>query len=202
MIYFCKVKFTPRQIEILQAASKLIGKSGPNNVTTKNLAEVMGFTEPALYRHFKSKTDILVSLIEYFKNQLSDGIELVLDKDISGFESIHQLIKFQFSLISKQPAVIMVIFAETSFQYDPVLSEAVLHLNTRLKAIIIDMIRNGMKDGSIRSDVKKEDLATIILGSMRMTVLQWRLSEFAFDLHKRGSDLCTTIKQLVQPVTK
>ena len=195
------MKFTPRQIEIIEAATKLIGDTGLNNVTTKNLAEEMGFTEPALYRHFKGKTEILAAVIEYFRQTIGDGIAPLLAKEINGLEKIRQLIKFQFRLISQRPAVIMVIFAETSFQYDPKLSEAVFSLTSHLRQLIIEMIDTGMKDGSIRHDVKKDALVTVILGSMRMTVLQWRLSGFSYDLTKKGSELCSTLKLLLQPTT-
>ena len=58
------MKFTRRQIEIINAATQLIGDTGINNVTTKNLAEEMGFSEPALDRHFISKTEIRTSGID------------------------------------------------------------------------------------------------------------------------------------------
>lgn len=194
------MKFTRRQIEIINAATQLIGDTGINNVTTKNLAEEMGFSEPALYRHFSSKTEILTSVIDYFKEQISEGISAIFKEDHTGFENIHELIKYQFILISNQPAIIMIIFAETSFQYDKKLSDAVFSLNTHLKHLLIGLIEKGMTDGSIRKDVKKEDLSTIMLGSMRMTVLQWRLSGYAYNLSERGVELCTSMKLLVQPV--
>lgn len=196
------MKFTARQVEIIKAATQLIGDTGINNVTTKNLAEKMGFSEPALYRHFSSKTEILTSVIDYFKEQISEGISSILAEEQSGFENIHELMKYQFTLISNQPAIIMVVFAETSFQYDKKLSEAVLNLNTHLKQLLIGMIEKGMTDGSIRKDVKAEHLSTIMLGSMRMTVLQWRLAGFSYSLIERGSNLCTSMKALVQPAVK
>ena len=53
------MEFTNRQIEIIEAAKKLIGEKGIQNITTKNLAKEMAFTEAALYRHFKNKNEYL-----------------------------------------------------------------------------------------------------------------------------------------------
>ncbi|MBK7754593.1 MAG: helix-turn-helix transcriptional regulator [Flavobacteriales bacterium] len=47
----------PRQLEIMEAAGQLMTESGYAALTTKRLAERMGFSEPALYRHFKNKED-------------------------------------------------------------------------------------------------------------------------------------------------
>jgi AcrR family transcriptional regulator len=36
-----------------------------SGLTIKNLAAEMGFTEAAVYRHFKSKEDIIVAMLEH-----------------------------------------------------------------------------------------------------------------------------------------
>ena len=59
--------FTKRQIEIIDASKDLIGEKGVQNLTIKNLAKKMSFTEPALYRHFKDKTQILSGLLLFHR---------------------------------------------------------------------------------------------------------------------------------------
>ena len=189
--------FSPRQIEIIEAATKLIGETGIQNVTTKHLAEEIGFSEPALYRHFKGKTDILVSVLEYFKMKMRSALDPLLAEQESGLGKIHQLIKYQFDLFSKNPAVIMVIFAETSFQYDKKLSATVNKLLKQKQQLVLNMLKEGVEDGSIRKDADLEQLTSIILGSMRFNVLQWRLSNFEFDVKKKGVELWQTINLLI-----
>lgn len=189
--------FSPRQIEIIEAATKLIGETGIQNVTTKHLAEEIGFSEPALYRHFKGKTDILVSVLEFFKMKMGDGLDVLLLKKRSGLEKIQQLIQFQFNMFTKNPAIIMVVFAETSFQYDKKLSVTVSKLLKHTQKLVMNMLKKGVEDGSIRNDANLEQLTSIILGSMRFNVLQWRLSNFEFDLNKKGDELWQTLKLLI-----
>ncbi len=191
--------FTPRQIEIIEAATKLIGAKGIQNVTTKHLADEVGFSEPALYRHFSGKTEILVSVLEYFRSKMRSGLEPFLAAQTNGATKIQQLINFQFNLFVQQPAVIMVIFAETSFQYDQQLSATVNKLLTQKKKLVMNILAEGMADGSIRNDIASEQLASIILGSMRFTVLQWRLSDFSFDLTAKGKELWQSLNLLIQP---
>ncbi len=192
--------FTPRQIEIIQAATKLIGAKGIQNMTTKHLAEEIGFSEPALYRHFKGKTEILVSVLEFFREQMRKSLAPLLVKQETGLGKIKQIIEFQFSLFTKNPAIIMVIFAETSFQYDQMLSSTVNKLLIQKKQMVVKMIEEGKTDGSIRTDVDTEQVVSIILGSMRFTVLQWRMSNFKFDLNKKGVALWNTINLLIKNI--
>ena len=192
------MNFTPRQVEIIEAATKLIGEKGIQNVTTKHLAEEIGFSEPALYRHFEGKTDILVSVLEYFREKTRSGLDPLLAKERSGLEKIHKLIKYQFNMFVNNPDVIMVIFAETSFQYDKKLSATVSKLLNQKKQLVMKILADGVEDGSVRNDTDVEQLTSIILGSMRFNVLQWRLSNFDFDMNKKGEELWKTLKLLIK----
>lgn len=190
--------FTPRQIEIIQAATKLIGEKGIQNMTTKHLAEEVGFSEPALYRHFKGKTEILVSVLEYFRKEMKGRLAPLMANQKTGLDKVRQLVEFQFNLFTQNPAIIMVIFAETSFQYDKLLSSTVNRLLVQKKQMVVKIVEDGKEDGSIRKDVNSEQLMSIILGSMRFTVLQWRMSDLKFDLNEKGIELCKAINTLIK----
>ena len=58
---------TERQKEIIKASLELITNKGIQGLTIKNLSKKIGVTEPAIYRHFESKTQILISMLEFFK---------------------------------------------------------------------------------------------------------------------------------------
>ena len=150
---------TKRQIEIIEAATKLVGERGIQNLTTKNLAAEMGFSEPALYRHFKGKTEILVSVLAFYKNSLAKGMEEILNSSDTGLQKLTNILKFQFNHFAKNPAIVMVIFAETSFQYEKKLSNVVLDVLNRKKMMLEKIIVLGQKDGSIRNDISPEHIS-------------------------------------------
>jgi len=53
-----------RRHQLLQTASKLFAERGYARTTTAQLAHAAGVTEPIIYRHFDSKRDLFVALIE------------------------------------------------------------------------------------------------------------------------------------------
>jgi AcrR family transcriptional regulator len=187
------MNFSKRQIEIINAATELIGEKGIQNLTTKNLAAKVGFSEPALYRHFKNKSDIIKSVLNYYRLQMKIGIENIIIDNNSGTEKIENLMKFQFNHFSKNPAVLMAIFSETSLQYDNELSKVVLSILNQKKTLLEHIIVLGQKDNSIRKDFNPSQLADIIMGSMRFTILRWRLNNFDFNLKKEGKNLWNTV---------
>ena len=58
------VEIKTRQLEIITAAGEILSESGISGLTTKKLAAKMGFAESALYRHFKSKENIIIKEVE------------------------------------------------------------------------------------------------------------------------------------------
>ncbi|MFG0307081.1 MAG: TetR/AcrR family transcriptional regulator [Phycisphaerales bacterium JB040] len=53
-----------RREQLLDVASELFSRQGYARATTSQLARAAGVTEPIIYRHFKSKKDLFVALIE------------------------------------------------------------------------------------------------------------------------------------------
>ena len=191
------MSYSNRQIEIIEAATKLVGDKGIQNLTTKSLAAEMGFTAPALYRHFKGKTEILASVLSYYREGLQKGIKEIIDGDSTGIEKLEKIMNFQFKTFSDNPAIVMVIFAETSFQYEKVLSDVVLKIMTQKKKMIEMIVSIGQKDGSIRKDIDASYLSSFFMGSMRFTILRWRLNDYDFDLINEGVSLWGAANKLL-----
>ena len=191
------MEYSNRQLEIIDAATKLIGEKGLQNLTTKHLAAEMGFSEPALYRHFKGKTEILASVLSFYKVNLQKGIKEIISSDISGLDKLKKIMKFQFSHFSENPAIVMVIFAEASFQYEKKLSEMVLAILNNKQKMVESIIVSGQADGSIRKDVDASSLVSFFMGGMRFTILRWRLNEYSYDLIEEGEKLWNGVNSIM-----
>ncbi len=53
-----------RRAQLLDCAAELFAERGYARATTAELARAAGVTEPIIYRHFKSKRDLFIALIE------------------------------------------------------------------------------------------------------------------------------------------
>ncbi len=193
------MKFTSRQTDIISNATELIGENGVQKLTTKRLAAKIGFSEPALYRHFKDKNEILRSILLFFKGKMNEGITHIVHSDLSGLKKLTGIINYQFDFFVKYPAVIMVIFSETSFQDNKSLSKTVKTILDEKRNMVFEIIKNGQKDGTIRADLDYTQITNIVMGSMRVTVLNWRLSEYSFDLQQEAKKLTNTLGKILSP---
>lgn len=190
------MNFTNRQIEIIDASKNLIGEKGIQTLTIKNLAKKMSFSEPALYRHFKDKTEIIKALLLYHRDIVENGTKKILESKKDAFYKFKEILKFKFKHIENNPELVMIIFSETSFQYNSQLSECVGNTLSQRKEKIISLIKCGQDEGCIRTDIDSEQIATIVLGGIRTTILSWKLSEFESNLQDDGKKLWSTFEIL------
>ena len=58
-----------RKEEILDKAMALLAEEGLNHLTMKRVAERVGFSEPAMYRHFKDKQDLMLAMIQKVRDR-------------------------------------------------------------------------------------------------------------------------------------
>ena len=77
-----------RQHEIIESAGRLLMDKGVKGLTTKNLALEMGFSESALYRHFKNKEDIIVLLLDHLYNNIKERLEETQKNDNAPSEKL------------------------------------------------------------------------------------------------------------------
>jgi len=58
-------ELTERQIDIIRATIQLMADEGAHNFSIRKVASRIGVTEPAIYRHFESKDDLMINLATY-----------------------------------------------------------------------------------------------------------------------------------------
>ncbi len=61
------MEFTVRQEEIILKSMEIIAREGIAALTIKNISGKVGVSEAALYRHFKNKDEILLSIFDLFE---------------------------------------------------------------------------------------------------------------------------------------
>ena len=87
------VKKTNRRAQILQALAGMLETSPGQRITTAKLAEKVGVSEAALYRHFPSKARMYEGLIEFIESTLLSRINLILEKDKTTEGRIYNILK-------------------------------------------------------------------------------------------------------------
>lgn len=191
--------FTERQIEIMEAATQRIDKFGIQELTIKTLAADLSLSEAALYRHFKSKNDILLGLLTYFIMDMHNRISaIVADSKTSPSELLKKIFTSQLNSFVKNPAIVSVIFSEGIFQFNKDLSAKVAAMMELMQSNIGNIIKRGQDEGLFNKLLGTSATTTIIMGSMRMVVLKWKLSGHKSNLVKDGQNVLNGLLKMIE----
>lgn len=192
-------KFTDRQIEIMEAATARIDKYGIQNLTIKTLAADIGLSEPALYRHFKSKNDILGGLLDYFILEMKDRIRSI---SLTNFETaadeLRGIFTSQLQTFTARPAIVSVIFAESIFHFNEELTGKVSEIMRLMHEYVRANIKRGQELGQYSKMINSPTITTIIIGAMRLTVLKWKLSGHKSNLIKDGNSVLSGVLKMIE----
>jgi AcrR family transcriptional regulator len=100
-----------RQEQIKKAVLEIISTEGIGKLSTRNLASKIGVTEGALFRHFSSKKEIMLSILDDVKNELlADQEKITFSSDLSAEEKL-------FKFLCLPIAETISLFTEVSFSW-------------------------------------------------------------------------------------
>lgn len=187
-----------RQHEIIEAAGKLLMGKGVKGVTTKNLAIEMGFSESALYRHFKNKEDIIVLLLDYLSANIKERLDGIQNNNNTSSEKLLLIFQSQFRYFSENPHFIVAILSEGLFDESDRINGAVMKIVTYKMQLIANIIDQGKENNEFKNDIPTSEIVHIIMGSFRMMMLKWKLSKFELDLIQQGNTIMTTVLNLIK----
>ncbi len=189
---------TERQKEIISTALELIETKGIQGLTIKNISKQIGISEPAIYRHFESKIEILTAILDMIKNSNNRlYTEEIIDQE-TATAKIERLFQNHFQAFYNYPQFVSVIFAEEIFRNEKALLIKLKELINHNNLVLKDIIRNGQENNEIRDDIDTDSLATMILGTLRLYVKKWQLAEYNFNLLKEGNILIQMVVKLIR----
>jgi AcrR family transcriptional regulator len=179
--------YTARQLEIMEAATERIDKYGIQNLTIKTLAADIGLSEPALYRHFNSKNDILLSILDYFISEIKKrSTKISFKPGKSALEELTAIVTVQLKLLANRPAIASVVFAESIFHFDEQLTKKIKEIVELMHKLVGENLQRGQQSGQYSKICTASVLTTLLLGGIRMTVLKWKLADHKSNLLKDG----------------
>lgn len=187
-----------RKEEIIEAAISLVGQGGIQMLTTKNLALKVNVSEPALYRHFSDKIDIIRQVLEYLRDRIINRLSEIAGTEKSPDKKLEDLIRRQFLAFSRRPEIIIVLLSEGLYQNNRELSELVRSIMEESAAFYTNVISEGQQTGIFRKDLTPERLAFMVMGNLRFCAIQWHLSNCSYDLVAKGEEVLSTILTLIK----
>ncbi|MGI9322915.1 MAG: nucleoid occlusion factor SlmA [Pseudomonadales bacterium] len=173
-----KNKKPSRKQQILQALAALLEQTPGGRITTAALAEQVGVSEAALYRHFSSKAKMFDGLIEFIEESLFTRINQILEKEDKTPIRCQQILTLILMFCEKNPGITRILTGDPLAGETERLRTRVNHLfdriETQLKQVLREMPMRG--EGELNTD--PTIVANLLLSTVEGRISQYVRSDF------------------------
>lgn len=175
---------TVRQQEIVDAARKIISSRGIENLTVREIANALKITNGALYRHFRSKKEIISLLIEEIEKTLLFTIEEAANVSEDPLQKLENIFLSHLSYVEQRKGLSFIIINEALSINDKSLRSKMLTVINRYLKMIKAILSKGIKVGKVRKDLDLTSASIAFFGMVQSIVTLWALSGFKYSLRK------------------
>ncbi len=172
-----------RQAQIIETLIGLASKHSPGLITTQEIADEIGVTQGALFRHFPNKEAIWLAAIDSVENALLDTLETAARQASSPMEGLRRVFFSHIDFVISQPGVPRLIFNELQQPADSAIKAAVRKLLQRYRQLISGLIIAAVEAHEISGNIDTSAAVTLFLGSIQGLLMQSMLADNVQGMH-------------------
>jgi len=192
------ITISDRQFEIIEAAGKILTTFGISGLTIKNLAKEMKFSESALYRHFTSKEEIIIVLLEYLAKNMEERYTTAISIEQSPEDKFITLFQNQFSFFNENPHFVVAVFSDGLLEESIRINEVMMKImNVKIKHLL-PIISEGQQKKIFTNSITSDELIHIVMGTFRLQMFKWRIANFQFDISRNGDNMIQVLLTLIK----
>ncbi|MFA6596363.1 MAG: TetR/AcrR family transcriptional regulator [Ignavibacteriaceae bacterium] len=153
-----------RQEQIKKTVLEIIAEEGLHNLSTRNLAKRIGFTEGAIFRHFSSKRDIIKGIMDDVANDLIGSLRSIVLSPVKTEEKLFKYLCTNVKYLKENRGITILLFSEATHLGDKVLKDKLSQILSEQKQFIIKMVKDGISEGVWDKNINPEDVAVLYMG--------------------------------------
>ena len=170
---------TIRRQQIVDIIRNIISSKGIEYATISEIAKRIGTSKTAIYRHFKSKQDILSLLIDNIEETLMEALDkaIVTDDPVQNLKNV--LLAHLTYARERRGTSFIVIMGAMQFS-DAFIRKKISQLIQKYLWKIEKILMSAIKLGLIKKDINPRISAIAFLGLIQSTVTVWSYKYFNF----------------------
>jgi AcrR family transcriptional regulator len=192
-----------RQANLVEAALKLAAQRSPADITTGDLAQAVGITQGAVFRHFASKEAIWLAVLDWVTHTLMSRLQAAADAALScpqpksgitltrrtpqpsdrastehqpALAALQAVFMAHVSFVVEYPGVPRVIFQELQQPGDTMLKASVRALLQQYRQLLVQLLTQAKATKKIAHQVDIASAAVLFIGSIQGLVMQSLMS--------------------------
>ena len=171
-----------RQAALVEAALTLAAQRSPADITTGDLAQAVGITQGAVFRHFSSKEAVWLAVLDWTADTLMRRLQAAAHAELAKPDTRAPLAALQavfmahVDFVVAHPGVPRVIFQELQHTQDTALKARVRGLMQQYRTLLMTVLEHAQAQCLLAPGSDLQAAAVLFVGSVQGLVMQSLIS--------------------------
>lgn len=182
-----------RQASLVEAALMLAARRSPADITTADLAQAVGITQGAVFRHFDSKEAIWLAVLDWVAESLMTRLQAAADAALTAapgkvhdeptaatpaaLTALRAVFLAHVDFVLTYPGVPRLIFQELQHNDDTPLKGGVRVLMQRYRALLLTLLQQARAQQGLRPDIDLQSAVVMFIGAVQGLIIQAMISD-------------------------
>ena len=165
-----------RQLEIVHAVLALTAENSPDAITTQAIAQHMGLTQGAVFRHFASREAIWLAVVDWVEQNLGDALAAAVAEARDPLDGLQRLFEAHVAFIAAHPSAPRLIFNELQKPAAHPVKQRVCELLDRYRRRVAQLLAQAKAQALVDPALDEAAAATLFVGTVQGLVVQTLLA--------------------------
>lgn len=186
-------KNSARKQQILESLAQMLENQPGARITTAKLAEEVGVSEAALYRHFPSKAKMFENLIEFIEESIFSRIKQITEENQSCEIQCKKICSLVLAFAEKNPGLCRILTGESLSGDICKLRGRIEQLFARLNTQLKQILREAEHKEGFRPQVSIPAISSLLSAVIEGRIMQYVRSDFKLSPTSGWPELWTAL---------
>jgi len=189
-----------RKKDIVEATLELIGEKGIESLRTSQIAEKVGFSEAALYKHFSDKKEVVKATIQTAGNELIKSLKNSIrdSKNDEDLTKLRKVLETNMNFIRNHPGITRLLFSDEVHFNEKNLQKELYNIISKYRKIIKNLLKDGKGNNEVREDLNLDAAFSLYFGMIQSQILFWSFTGGKESLQEQEDELWTLFRRTIE----
>ncbi len=153
-----------RKEQIKEAVLFLVYNEGIKHFTTKRLSDIIGLSEAGIFRHYNSKKEILLDILNDVEEKLIKDLNEIPEQQCTSKEHLQKIICRTISFMIQNKGINVLMLSEVAVNNDLDLKLKLSQIFADQRNVVERIIQEGIAKGEFGSAVNPKTFSLLFMG--------------------------------------
>ena len=168
----------------------LVAAQGADAVSAQAVADAVGITQPAVFRHFATTEAMWLAVMDWLEQRLAE-VSLIAEPAMSdpALAGLRRMFYGHVRLIERHPAVAKLVFADHLRLRYPALQQRFALLHQGYKARLLAALEHAKSEGELALGISADAAVTMFLCMVQGLAFQFAIARFPMSVRREAQRL-------------